>query len=95
MNISNFLELRNTFYSDIESISDFDTVGNLTPSMTCISDSLTDSLGDYLGLSVTAPNLKTFLSYLVGVHQYEPLFSGTNLLVNLTKVYLYLSEPSL
>ena len=86
MNISNFLELRNTFYSDVESISDFDTVGNITPSMTCISDSLTNSLGEYLGLTITAPNLKSFLGYLVGVHQYEPLFSGTNLLVNITNI---------
>ena len=81
MNISNLFLMRSAFYSEVESLhgenelSSFDT-------FLCAADNLGPTATTSYGLSVAFPNLKQFLAYLVGIHQYEPLFSGSNLLIS-------------
>ena len=82
MNISNLLLMRSKFYSDIESIHSDDQILPYDTFL-CASDALADENNSYYGIAVSAQNLKQFLSYLVGIHQLEPLFSGSNLLLNI------------
>ena len=82
MNISNLLLMRSKFYSDIESIHSDDQILPYDTFL-CASDALADEDNNYYGIAVSAQNLKQFLSYLVGIHQLEPLFSGNNLLLNI------------
>lgn len=81
MNISNLLLMRSEFFSEVESLHAEDEFMPFDTFL-CASDSLGPNSTDYYGITVSSTNLKQFLSYLVGIHQREPLFSGSNILLN-------------
>ena len=81
MDLSNLLIMRNEFYSDVESIYTEDIIPANT--FLCAAENLGPTSTTSYGISIASQNLKQFLSYLIGVHQFEPLFSGSNLLLSI------------
>jgi hypothetical protein len=73
------LNLREAFYSSIESIADSE--GNNT--FVCAAEDLIDEASNPYGITIASNSLKMFLTYLIGIHQQEPLFSGSNILLNI------------